>query len=125
MDQEKEPYIKINIRELNGELSIKMSTLYIRLLVYATVLLTYSKGHMLSIRSTCIKYVIVILFLSEPSTILHHNTIMCEYVTVTDVWHWVMSCNSFWLYYMTLILYPKIENKIKHSLLFTILILYR
>ena len=125
MDQEKEPYIKINIRELNGELSIKMSTLYIRLLVYATIPLTYSKGHILSIRSIYIKYVIVILFLSEPSTILHHNTWLCEYVTVTDVWHWVISYDSFWLYYMTLILYSKIENKIKQSLLFTILILYR
>ena len=63
VDQEKEPCIQINTRELDGVFSTNLSILYTRLLVHATVPLTYSKGYVLSIRSTYVKHVIVMLFL--------------------------------------------------------------
>jgi len=50
VDQEKGPCIQINIRELDGVFSTNLSILYTRLLVHTTVPLTYSKGHVLSIR---------------------------------------------------------------------------
>jgi len=49
----KKPYIRINIRELNGVLNTKY--LYTRLIVYTTLKLVYSKEYMLSI---CGKHVI-------------------------------------------------------------------
>ena len=50
------------------------------LLVHTTVLLTYPKGYVLFLRSTYIKYIIVTLFLLEPSTIFS-----CNIATVTGL----------------------------------------
>jgi len=65
MDQEKKSCIRVNIRELDRVSSTELSTLYTlsywsKLLVYTTVPLTYPKGHALSLRSICIKHVIVV-----------------------------------------------------------------
>jgi len=73
--QEKKPCIKAYIRELNRVFSTKLSILYIlKLLVHAIVPLTYSKGHILSLRSIYVKYVIIILFLLRLSTVSYCNT---------------------------------------------------
>jgi len=73
VDQEKKPYIKINTRELDKVSSTELSILYTKLLVYATVPLTYPRGHMLSLRSTYIKHVVVILFLLGSFTMFYYD----------------------------------------------------
>jgi len=50
------------------------------LLVHTIVLLTYPKGYVLFLRSTCIKYIVVTSFLLESSTIFS-----CNIVTVTGL----------------------------------------
>jgi len=48
VDQVKKPCIRVNIRKLDRELCTELSILYTsRLLVHATVLLTYLKDYML------------------------------------------------------------------------------
>ena len=49
-----------NIRKLNRILSIKyLSYIYISWLVYAKLILIYSKGHVLSIKLICGKYTVM------------------------------------------------------------------
>jgi len=47
--------------------------IYIKLLICATIPLTYPKGYVLSIRLICVKHIIMISFLSKPSIMFHHN----------------------------------------------------
>ena len=65
---------RIYTRELNKTQYRTVYLIYTRLLVHTIVLLTYSKGHTLSIRLTYIKHIIVILFLPKSSTMFCYVT---------------------------------------------------
>jgi len=100
--------------------------IYAKLLVYATIplALAYSKGHALTMRSTCVKHIIVILFFSEPSTAFYCDTWLCD----CD-WCVLVTCNVTLILTLSLKLRNKIENKIKSeknklSLRFVILTCY-
>ena len=60
--------------------------MYTKLLVYATILLTYSKGYMFSIRLTYVKHAIVTSFLLEASTAFYCDMWSCDCVTVTVIY---------------------------------------
>ena len=47
--------------------------IYARLLVHATVLLTYSKGYVLFLRLIYVKHIVVTLFLPKAFTKFHYN----------------------------------------------------